>query len=247
MRYPTLHFLLSLPVFVLLYTYTAAVVLTILLLSFLGWRRGIVGVMGVWARSVFPMMGKRLRVQGREHIGKGRSYILIANHASLFDITAIMAVCPGVSWFGHERLLKIPLFRQMLLKTDYIPLRLKSVANTRVMLESLEEKARKNSIAIFPEGTRTLDGRINPFYRGFIHVLRASGNDILPVSLTGFFALKPKNRFSINFKSRLWVTIHPPLPGKELARCSDREITDRVLAVLESGMTQTNLQTNESD
>ena len=102
------------------------------------------------------------------------------------------------------------------------------------MLESLENKAKDHTVAIFPEGTRTLDGKLNSFYRGFIHLLRVTENDILPVTLNGFYKLKPKNRFSIHFGSRLEIIIHPPLEGGKLARLSDQEIMDRVSEVIES-------------
>jgi 1-acyl-sn-glycerol-3-phosphate acyltransferase len=84
--------------------------------------------MGTWAKMVFFIMGKRLNIVGRKHLDKSRNYILLANHSSMFDITAIMTFYPGVSWFGHERLLKIPLLRKMLLMTDYIPMTLKNVS-----------------------------------------------------------------------------------------------------------------------
>ena len=228
------HIILSAPVFLLLYTYTALGVVFILILAYMRFRRGVVFLMGFWARSIFPLMGKRVHVQGKENIRKGKRYILLANHASMFDITAIMAVFPGVSWFGHERLLRIPLFKQMLLMTDYIPMRINNIKNTRIMLNSLEEKAKNRSVAIFPEGTRTLDGKLNSFYRGFIHLLRATENDILPVTLNGFYKLKPKNRCSIHFGSRLEMFIHPSLEGTKLSRLSDREIMDCIIDIIES-------------
>lgn len=231
------HMFLSVPVFIYLYTYTAVIVFLILIQAYLKWKRGIRGLMGFWARTVFPLMGKKLHIEGRSHISKGNRYILLANHASMFDIIAIMAFFPDVSWFGHERLLRIPLFKQMLLMTDYIPMKLINVKNTRMMLVSLEEKARQNTIAIFPEGTRTLDGKLNPFYRGFIHLLRATGNDILPVTLNGFFKLKPKNRFHINFGSKLGVIIHPPIEGNELLPETDHQIMYRISQVIESANT----------
>jgi 1-acyl-sn-glycerol-3-phosphate acyltransferase len=229
-----IHILLSAAVFLFLYAYTAVGVPLILLLAYVRFRRGITFLMGLWAKSIFPLMGKKVHIRGRENIKKKARYILLANHASMFDITAIMAVYPHVSWFGHERLLRIPLFKQMLLMTDYIPMRINNIKNTRLMLENLEEKARNRTVAIFPEGTRTLDGKLNSFYRGFIHLLRATEHDILPVTLNGFYKLKPKNRFSINFGSRLEMIIHPPLPGKELARLPDKEIMDRVIEIIES-------------
>jgi 1-acyl-sn-glycerol-3-phosphate acyltransferase len=227
--------ILSVPVFLYLYAYTAVIVVIILCLAYLKWKRGICLVLSFWAKTVFPLMGKRLRIEGKNHFKKGEKYILLANHASMFDIIAIMAFYPNVSWFGHERLLRIPLLKQMLIMTDYIPMKLSNVTNTRKMLVSLEEKALKNTIAIFPEGTRTLDGKLNSFYRGFIHLLRATGHDILPVTLNGFYKLKPKNRFYINFGSKLDVMIHPPMEGKSLILVSDEEIINRVIRVLESG------------
>ena len=232
-----IHIVLSVPVFLILYSYTAVVVLLILILAYLRFKRGIRILMGGWAKSVFPLMGKKIHIQGRTNIESKKRYILLANHSSLFDIIAIMAFYPDVAWFGHERLLRIPLFKQMLLMTDYIPMRISTIKNTRRMLESLEDKALQRTVAIFPEGTRTLDGKLNSFYRGFIHLLRATENDILPVTLNGFYKLKPKNRFSIHFGSRLGVVIHPPMEGKTMALKSDREIMDQVSITLESANT----------
>ena len=228
---------LSVPVFLYLYAYTAVMVFLILIMAFLRWRIGIRILMGFWAKTVFPLMGKRLRIAGREFIDRKRRYILLANHASMFDIIAIMAIYPNVSWFGHERLLRIPLFKQMLIMTDYIPMKISTVTNTRKMIASLEEKALTRTVAIFPEGTRSLDGKLNSFYRGFIHLLRASGNDILPVTLNGFYRLKPKNRFHINFGARLGVVIHPPIENETLRSRNDREIIKQVSTIIESAST----------
>src|SRR5664280_1407129 len=75
----------------------------------------------MWAKSVFLIMGKKFRVFGKENIIKGERYILVANHASLFDIVAITSFYPGISWFGHERLLKVPVFNHLLKIMDYVP------------------------------------------------------------------------------------------------------------------------------
>ena len=237
MPYRRIHTLLSIPVFLVLYSYTAVIVFLILILAYLRRRAAVSKVLGFWARSVFPLMGKKLHIEGKHHFRKGEKYILLANHGSLFDIVAIMAFNPDVSWFGHERLLRIPLVKQMLLMTDYIPMKISTISNTRRMLELLEEKAQTRTVAIFPEGTRTLDGKLNSFYRGFIHLIRATEHDILPVTLNGFFNLKPKNRFYINFGSRLDVVIHPSIEGREMAHKTDREIIQHISQVIESANT----------
>jgi 1-acyl-sn-glycerol-3-phosphate acyltransferase len=225
---------ISVPVFAVLYIITAAGVLIILVFAWLNMKRPIRVLSQLWAKLVFLIMGKKFRVYGKEYICKDCRYILVANHASLFDIVAIMSFYPGVSWFGHERLLKIPLFGKILKMTDYIPFMEPTVKNTKIMLEQLVENSKYQSVAIFPEGTRTLDGRINNFYKGFIYLFRTSDIGILPVTLNGFYSLKPKNRPYINFAAKLGVIIHNPIKREELIDKSDSEIIRTVKTVIES-------------
>jgi 1-acyl-sn-glycerol-3-phosphate acyltransferase len=188
----------------------------------------------MWAKSVFLILGKKFHISGKENIRKDKRYILVANHGSLFDIVAITSFYPGISWFGHERLLKVPLFRKILQITDYIPFKEPTYKNTRQMIDQLVKNSRYQTVAIFPEGTRTLDGKINQFYRGFIYLFRTRDIEILPVTLNGFYNLKPKNRTYINFDSKLDVIIHKPIRKEELDGKSDLEIIDTVKRVIES-------------
>lgn len=231
---PRLYAVISVLLFAILYCFTAVGVFIILIFAFLRMGRPIRFLSRFWAKSVFIIIWKRLHISGRENINKDNRYILVANHASLFDIVAIMSFYPGVSWFGHERLLKVPLFGKILKMTDYVPFKEPTVRNTKEMLEQLVKKSRDNTVAIFPEGTRTTNGRINDFYKGFIYLFRSSDIDILPVTLNGFYKLKPKNRASINFDSKLEVIIHKPIKREELIAKTDIEIIEAVKSVIES-------------
>ena len=162
------------------------------------------------------ILGKKFRITGKENINKNKRYILVANHGSLFDIVAIVSFYPGISWFGHERLLKVPLFGKILQMTDYIPFKEPTYRNTKEMIDQLIHNSADQTVAIFPEGTRTLNGKINQFYRGFIYLFRTRDIEILPVTLNGFYDLKPKNRFYINFSSKLDIIVHKPIKREEL-------------------------------
>jgi 1-acyl-sn-glycerol-3-phosphate acyltransferase len=225
---------LTVPVYAILYSYTAVGVVVVFILSSFRAKKPVQFLCMIWAKSVFFVMGKKLLVSGKEHIDKNNKYILLANHASLFDIVAITSFYPNVSWFGHERLLKVPVFGRFLKLTDYIPFKEPTVTNTRHMLEQLMEKSKNQSVALFPEGTRTLNGKINPFYRGFIYLFKTREIGILPITLNGFYDLKPKNRFYIDFGSKLEVIVHKPIPREELIDKSDNEIIDKVKSVIES-------------
>jgi 1-acyl-sn-glycerol-3-phosphate acyltransferase len=173
-------------------------------------------------------------VKGKENIRRESRYILVSNHGSLFDIVAIMSFYPGISWFGHERLLKVPLFGKLLKMNGYVPFKEPNYRNTKSMIDQLIIRSKEQTIAIFPEGTRTLNGKINDFYRGFIYLLRNTEVNILPVTLNGFYDLKPKNRSYINFAADLEVIIHGPIQRDELIRKTDPEIIEKVRSVIES-------------
>jgi 1-acyl-sn-glycerol-3-phosphate acyltransferase len=227
--------IISIPVFAILYCYTAIGVFIVLIFAWLNMGAPVRFIFQFWAKSVFLIIGKKFQVHGKDNIRKDERYILIANHGSLFDIVAITSFYPGISWFGHERLLKIPVFSRILKITNYIPFKDPTIRNTKEMLGQLVLKSRKQTIAIFPEGTRTLNGKINDFYKGFIYLFRNSDIGILPVTLNGFYKLKPKNRSYINFDSKLDVVIHKPMKREELINKSDSEIIDAIKTVIESG------------
>ncbi|HUW92948.1 MAG TPA: lysophospholipid acyltransferase family protein [Bacteroidales bacterium] len=227
---------LTVSAFTILYLFTGVVVVILIPLAFLRMRGTVGFIMRLWARSVFIIIGKRLHIEGHEKIEKNGKYILIANHSSLFDIMAIISFFPRVAWFGHNRLMKIPVFRQILKMTDYVPMKRANIKSTKEMIDRLIEKSKGHTIAIFPEGTRTQDGKVNDFYRGFIQVLRGSEINVLPVTLNGFFLLKPKNRFYINFSSRINVVIHEPLTREFLIDKNDAEIINIIKGIIESSL-----------
>ena len=117
-------------------------------------------------------MGKRFRVHGKENIKKDERYILVANHGSLFDIVAIVSFYREYPGSDMNGFLKFRFSDRILKMTDYVAFKEPTIRNTKQMLELLVEKSGTKTIAIFPEGTRTLNGKINYFYKGFIYLFR---------------------------------------------------------------------------
>lgn len=218
----------------LLYPFTFFIVFTILLLHTLGFKKTIPTVIKLWSHGSFLMIGKFYKIEGREHFDQNRKYILITNHSSLFDIMGIMAICSRVSWFGRANLMHIPFFRNVLRVIHYIPMESTDLKNTNNMLGQLIKSTENQTVAIFPEGTRTTTGNLNRFHKGFLHVLKASQLDILPVTLKGFYEFKPKNRFYFNYTVKLSAIIHPPISYRGLENLEDREIIKRVRTCIES-------------
>ena len=220
--------------YTVLYPFTFLNVLVILLLNLFGLQKAISKVLGFWAYGTFIIVGKFFSVTGRGNINKKRKYILMANHASMFDIMGIMAICPGISWFGRAHLLKIPAFGKVLEIINYIPMKSTDLRNAKHMIEQLIRKTENQTVAIFPEGTRTKNGDMSSLRKGFLHVLKASKLDILPVSLIGFYEFNPKKRFYFDYSKKLSAKIHPPIPFSELEKLDDNEIINRVQSIIGS-------------
>lgn len=153
-----IYTVLTVPAFGILYLLTAVLVMILIPFLFFRMKKTVLFLMKSGARLAFFIIGKKLHIEGVENIKKGDNYILIANHSSLFDIVAIVSFFPGLSWFGHERLTRVPVFRKVLKLTDDVPMRKTNIKNTKEMINQLIEKSKDHTIAIFPEGTRNATG-----------------------------------------------------------------------------------------
>jgi len=225
----------TLCVYALQYAFTAIIVLIGISVSYLKLKSINRFCNLIWARGLFFLMGKRVHVEGKENYDRSKKYILIANHASIYDIPAIMSVVPGVSWIGREYLVRIPGFGHLLKMNDYIPIEPGQPRRSRQSIKQAIAHAKDGiTVAIFPEGTRTLDGQLGTFKKGFIHILRATHLNILPVTLNGFYSLKPKTQFTIAPKGKLEIIIHPPIDNKKLLPMADNEILDVVKKTISS-------------
>ena len=143
-------------------------------------------------------MGVIVRTHGT--FPKGGPFVLMFNHGSFIDpfvyplsiqgiFTAIVA---AKNW-------KIPLFGLMLNKFRAIPIHRK---NSKKAIESIRfaERVIKNEgyhMAILPEGTRTLDGKLKPLKKGGFHMAINTKTPILPIGAILPFNYKPKNRWYI--------------------------------------------------
>ncbi|MBN1559907.1 1-acyl-sn-glycerol-3-phosphate acyltransferase [candidate division KSB1 bacterium] len=222
---------LTLFMYGLLYLWTTSGILIFIPASFCAPRIFLDFLIQLWARGIIVLIGGRLQVVGREYIPTSRKYMILTNHASLFDIPVIMAVFPHVSWLGRDYLTRIPLFAHILKRTNYVAIRRNPAADVRLIIQKSILNTEKFVIAIFPEGTRTTTGQLQEFKRGFIHIMNGGDLDILPIILNGLFQIKPKTRFSIRPFQKIEMIISKPIKRSSLIDLSNEEIIARVREV----------------
>lgn len=215
------------------YPFTGLVVLSLLIGSFINPRWKPEKLVNFWALTLFRTLGMDIDVSGKENIHHGKSRVIVLNHASLFDIPAIMTVLPAGSFIGRSKLLSIPLFGRVLKILGYIPIDTHHIRQSMDALDrGISGISAGRSIIVFPEGTRTLDGELLPFKRGFVRILRKSGADLQPVTLRGFYSLKSKYSRTLSGDEPLSIVIHRPVRAEELTAMSDREIIDRTRGII---------------
>ncbi len=225
--------LATLSSYVLGYPLTALLVLAGIAAAFFGWRWFILRGLVFWGNMVFWLVGRRLHPHGRKNIEEGKAYLILANHASMYDIPALVTIAPDMALVGREKLMHIPVFKRLLKVIRYIPIDTEKIRRAHdAIAEAVEKAASGCSIGMFPEGTRTPDGHVKRLKRGFVYVLRQSGLDVLPVTIRGTFALKPKGRFMMNPSRRVDIYVHRPVPNAELTALADEEIMEKVRGLL---------------
>jgi 1-acyl-sn-glycerol-3-phosphate acyltransferase len=222
-------------IYVLGYTLTFLLILPGLLAGLLGLKALLRSGVAFWGRLIFWLAGRRLHVDGGQRIARGKNYLVVANHASMLDIPALLAVIPGMAMVGREKLLRIPVFGFFLRTIGYIPIDTASIRKAGKSMEEAVRRAREGmTIGMFPEGTRTLTGRVQGLKRGFIRILRESGLDLLPITIQGTFALKPKHRITFSPRERIRLLVHEPLENRALSRLSDSAIAEKVRSILDA-------------
>jgi len=158
------------------------------------------GLAAWWARSICAASGVSVAVTGTKNLAPEKSYIFAANHQSQFDILTLQGFL-GIDfrWLAKKELFQVPIWGQAMRKAGYIPI---DRSHGRKALKSLDEAAQKiaagTSVIIFPEGTRTKDGRMQDFKAGAMVLAIKSGVDIVPVAIKGTYEILPKGKLLMN-------------------------------------------------
>lgn len=148
----------------------------------------------LWCRLIALTIGARIRVYGRENIRADRAYVYMANHASLIDIPALIGYLPyRFSIMAKKELLRVPLMGQYLRNAGHFPVDRSDPRNAARDLRKVVAEVRAGkSLAVFPEGTRSADGRLLPFKTGAFKIAARAGVEIVPVAIRGAHERLPK-------------------------------------------------------
>ncbi len=182
-----------------------------------------------WAKVILRVCGITVRPKGRERVDPLVPRIYMTNHQSYFDIFALLAYVPvDFKFILKQELMKLPFLGPAMRKAGYIGIERKDPRKAIKSMNEAAEKIRKgSSVVMFPEGTRSIDGRLLPFKKGGFKLAIKSGCDIVPVAISNSYRIVPKGSLKIN-KGTFHICVGGPIPTKGYDRKSITRLMERV-------------------
>lgn len=165
-----------------------------------------------WGKGCNWAGGLKITIKGGENIPIDTPAIFVSNHQSNFDIPIIYSSLPiQFSWLAKQELFRVPLFGAAMKSVGCIPI---DRSNRRKMMHSINAAARKikdgTSVIIFPEGTRSPDGQLQPFKKGALLIAAKAKVPVIPIAIHGSYQRLPKDKFQVS-SGRVSIEFLPPI------------------------------------
>ncbi len=199
----------------------------------------------IWAgkqalRMAPKILGVRIEVTEADKIEKSKPYIFMSNHLSFLDGPLLFLIIPQpVRVILKKEIFKIPVIGWGMRQVNFVPVDRKGIKGGKKSIDRAVQliKEKEYSFLIFPEGTRSLDGRLQPFRRGGFFLALNSGAPIVPISIKGTFELMPKASFFVK-KGSIRVVFHPPVSVEEYDKKNLPDLISRVQNIIREGVTE---------
>ena len=186
-----------------------------------------------WCRLVAWSIFARIRVHGVAHVRPGQAYVYMANHSSLIDIPALFAYLPyPFRIMAKRELFFVPFMGWHLWTAGHFPIdrrdRRRTIRSLRRVIEGVRGGT---SLAVFPEGTRTRDGRLQEFKPGTFKIALKAGVPIVPVTIRGTFRLLPSTTL-VPKPGRVDVILGEPIETRDYNQERLPELIERTKDVI---------------
>ena len=191
----------------------------------------------LYGTGILFISGVKVKAEGLENIRGDGPFIFVSNHISQFDITALQFTIPLKSGFVFKKeLARIPLFGWQLLVGPHIVIDRSNAENALKSIHKARQKMKTKAVSmiLFPEGTRSKDGELQPFKRGAFHLASQVNYPIVPVTIRDSDKLLPKGSLRIN-KGTIKVTFSEPIVTTKVETRNDElELMGKVRDIISS-------------
>jgi 1-acyl-sn-glycerol-3-phosphate acyltransferase len=154
----------------------------------------------------------RLRTSGQARVPARGGVILAANHQSYLDPPFVAACLPReTSFMARRSLFEIPLLGPIIVACNAFPIE-RNTGDVRGVKNAIDRLRSGSALLLFPEGTRSRDGRIGPLKGGLRMIAERAGVPVVPVLVQGAHRVWPKGRPFPRLAGRVWIRFGEALP-----------------------------------
>ena len=192
-----------------------------------------------WSWMILAMIGVTIKVRGLSRLDGRQQYLFLVNHQSNIDIPVLVQSLANfqLRWIAKKELLWLPFFGWAMWAGKHI---IVDRADSTGALGSLKKAAARMasgiSVVVFPEGTRSPDGRLLPFKRGGFLLAAQTGAPIVPVTISGSYKIMPKGDWRLR-PGIVEVHVGEPIPMANLRQGSLRALATEVQRIVEKNLT----------
>jgi 1-acyl-sn-glycerol-3-phosphate acyltransferase len=185
-----------------------------------------------WARLILLTTGVTVSVEGLDRVRAGGSYVFVSNHQSHYDTAVLFARLPHqLRIIAKDSLGTFPFLGWHLRRTGHILVDRRRPDRAAIFGWADRLLAQGLSLIVYPEGTRSPDGRVQRFKPGSFQIALQSGLPIVPISIAGTRKIMPKGRLAAH-PGHVRVVLHEPIETRGLSGLDPREFGERVRQVL---------------
>lgn len=194
----------------------------------------------LWSRLLLWILLIPVKVEGRENLKEGQSYVFVANHQGIFDVFLIYGYLNrNFKWMMKYQLRRVPLVGIACQYAHHIFVDKRGPSKIRKTYDEAREILKEGmSLVVFPEGSRTYTGHMGFFRRGAFMLADELQLPVVPLTINGSFEIMPRMRdmHFVNWHP-LSLTIHKPIPpkgkGADAEHAAMKEAYDVVMSALE--------------
>lgn len=169
----------------------------------------------------------------RANIDPKKSYVIVSNHQSMFDICVIYMIPLVFKWVSKKEVFKIPFVGWLLKLHGDILINRGTTQSTKEMLKKAENWIKKGcSISIFPEGTRSVDGTIHSFKEGAFMIAKLNKLPVLPVVVEGTRKILPPGSSLLGGCAVARIHVLPEISAETVASLKTRDLSDLLSKVM---------------
>ena len=186
----------------------------------------------VWGCRVFCSVFFSLRFYGRENIPDEGAFVLVANHQSFLDpVFCGMHLKRHLYFLARDTLFRNKLFGWLISSVNTIPVR-RGQADLSAMKTIISKLRGGSGVCLFPEATRTKDGKITRFKPGFGLLCRRGKAAVVPVLIDGAFECWPRYKKVFSPGARIVVCYGECITAEQVKNMSDRELAENLTDTL---------------